>query len=61
MSLSRDWLKTAAASIRDTLGLSPTAIPTLQVVDDTFTKYRDTMESRIAPVYGIRITRALGS
>ncbi len=27
----------------DTLSLSPTAIPTLQVVDDTFDKYRDVM------------------
>jgi hypothetical protein len=26
-----------------TLSLSPNAIPTLQVVDDTFTKYRDVM------------------
>jgi hypothetical protein len=32
----------------DTLGLSPTAIPTLQVVDDTFTKYRETMAAIIA-------------
>jgi len=32
---------------QDTLGLSPTAIPTLQVVDDTFTKYRDTMAAII--------------
>lgn len=32
----------------ETLGLSPTAIPTLQVVDDTFTKYRDTMAAVIA-------------
>ena len=32
----------------DTLGLSPTAIPTLQVVDDTFTRYRDTMARIIA-------------
>jgi hypothetical protein len=32
----------------DTLGLSQTAIPTLQVVDDTFTKYRDTMAAIIA-------------
>ncbi len=31
-----------------TLGLSPNAIPTLQVVDDTFTKYRDTMSAIIA-------------
>ncbi|HKW10865.1 MAG TPA: hypothetical protein VJO33_10850 [Gemmatimonadaceae bacterium] len=31
-----------------TLGLSPAAIPTLQVVDDTFTKYRDTMAAIIA-------------
>jgi hypothetical protein len=27
--------------------LSPTAIPTLQVVDDTFTRYRDTMATVI--------------
>lgn len=27
----------------ETLGLNPNAIPTLQVVDDTFTKHRDTM------------------
>jgi len=33
---------------QETLGLSPTAIPTLQVVDDTFTKYRDTMAAIIA-------------
>ncbi len=32
----------------ETLGLSPNAIPTLQVVDDTFTKYRDTMRAIIA-------------
>ena len=32
----------------ETLGLSDTAIPTLQVVDDTFTKYRDTMTAIIA-------------
>jgi hypothetical protein len=32
----------------DTLGLNPFAIPTLQVVDDTFTKYRDTMAAIIA-------------
>jgi hypothetical protein len=32
---------------QETLGLSPTAIPTLQVVDDTFTKYRDTMAAII--------------
>jgi hypothetical protein len=32
----------------ETLGLSPTAIPTLQVVDDTFTRYRDTMAAIIA-------------
>ena len=32
----------------ETLGLSPAAIPTLQVVDDTFTKYRDTMAAVIA-------------
>jgi hypothetical protein len=32
---------------QDTLGLSTTAIPTLQVVDDTFTKYRDTMAAII--------------
>jgi len=31
----------------ETLGLSPNAIPTLQVVDDTFTKYRDTMAAII--------------
>ena len=33
---------------QETFGLSPTAIPTLQVVDDTFTKYRDTMDAIIA-------------
>jgi hypothetical protein len=33
---------------QETLGLSPNAIPTLQVVDDTFTKYRDTMSAIIA-------------
>jgi hypothetical protein len=32
----------------ETLGLSPFPIPTLQVVDDTFTKYRDTMAAIIA-------------
>ena len=32
----------------ETLGLSPNAIPTLQVVDDTFTKYRDVMTAIIA-------------
>jgi hypothetical protein len=32
----------------ETLGLSPAAIPTLQVVDDTFTKYRDVMAAIIA-------------
>jgi len=32
----------------ETLGLSPNAIPTLQVVDDTFTKHRDTMSEIIA-------------
>jgi hypothetical protein len=32
----------------ETLGLSPSAIPTLQVVDDTFTKHRDTMAAVIA-------------
>jgi hypothetical protein len=32
----------------ETLGLSPNAIPTLQVVDDTFTMYRDTMAAIIA-------------
>jgi hypothetical protein len=30
------------------LGLSPTSIPTLQVVDDTFTKHRETMAAIIA-------------
>ena len=32
----------------ETLGLSPGAIPTLQIVDDTFTKYRDVMAATIA-------------
>ena len=32
----------------DTLGLGPNTIPTLQVVDDTFTKHRDTMSAIIA-------------
>jgi hypothetical protein len=32
----------------ETLGLSPTGIPTLQVVDDTFTTHRDTMAAVIA-------------
>jgi hypothetical protein len=32
----------------ETLGLYPTTIPTLQVVDDTFTKHRDTMAAIIA-------------
>lgn len=31
----------------DTLGLNPNAIPTLQVVDDTFAKYRDVMAAVI--------------
>jgi len=31
----------------ETLGLYPTTIPTLQVVDDTFTKYRDVMAAII--------------
>ena len=33
---------------QETLGLNPSAIPTLQVVDDTFTKHRDTMSAIIA-------------
>ena len=32
----------------ETLSLSPNAIPTLQVVDDTFTKYRDVMTAIIS-------------
>jgi hypothetical protein len=32
----------------ETLGLNPNAIPTLQIVDDTFTKHRDTMAAVIA-------------
>jgi hypothetical protein len=32
----------------ETLNLSPNAIPTLQVVDDTFTRHRDTMAAIIA-------------
>ncbi len=32
----------------ETLGLSPTAIPTLQIVDDTFTKHKDVMARVIA-------------
>ena len=32
----------------ETLGLNPNAIPTLQVVEDTFTKHRDTMAAIIA-------------
>ena len=32
----------------ETLGLSPTSIPTLQVVDDTFTAHRDVMSAVIA-------------
>lgn len=32
----------------ETLNLNPNAIPTLQVVDDTFTKHRDTMAAIIA-------------
>jgi hypothetical protein len=31
----------------DTLGLNPASIPTLQVVDDTFTRHRDTMTAII--------------
>jgi hypothetical protein len=31
----------------ETLGLSPTSIPTLQVVDDTFTAHRDVMAAVI--------------
>jgi hypothetical protein len=33
---------------QETLGLNPNAIPTLQVVEDTFTKHRDTMAAIIA-------------
>ena len=33
---------------RDTLGLSPAAIPTLQIVDDTFTRYREVVATIIA-------------
>jgi hypothetical protein len=33
---------------QETLNLNPNAIPTLQVVDDTFTKHRDTMAAIIA-------------
>jgi hypothetical protein len=32
----------------ETLGLSPTGIPTLQIVDDTFTRHKDTMAAVIA-------------
>jgi hypothetical protein len=32
----------------ETLSLSPNAIPTLQVVDDTFTRHRDVMAAIIA-------------
>jgi hypothetical protein len=32
----------------ETLGLNPNAIPTLQVVDDTFTQHRETMAAIIA-------------
>ena len=32
----------------ETLGLSPNAIPTLQVVDDTFAQHRDVMAAIIA-------------
>jgi len=32
----------------ETLGLGPTTIPTLQIVDDTFAKYRDVMTAVIA-------------
>jgi hypothetical protein len=32
----------------ETLGLSPGSIPTLQIVDDTFAKYRDVMTAVIA-------------
>jgi hypothetical protein len=32
----------------DTLNLNPNAIPTLQVVDDTFSRHRDTMAAIIA-------------
>ena len=32
----------------ETLSLSPNAIPTLQVVDDTFTQHRDVMAAIIA-------------
>ncbi len=38
----------SAASTNETLSLSPGAIPTLQVVDDTFSKYRDVMTAIIA-------------
>lgn len=33
---------------QETLGLNPTAIPTLQVVDDTFSRHRETMAAIIA-------------
>jgi hypothetical protein len=32
----------------ETLGIGQTSIPTLQVVDDTFVKHRDTMAAIIA-------------
>jgi hypothetical protein len=32
----------------ETLGLGPTSIPTLQVVDDTFAQHRDVMAAVIA-------------
>ena len=32
----------------ETLGLGPSSIPTLQIVDDTFTRHRDTMAAVIA-------------
>jgi hypothetical protein len=32
----------------ETLGLSPNAIPTLQVVEDTFTAHRDVMSAIVA-------------
>ena len=32
----------------ETLSLSPNAIPTLQVVDDTFTQHRDVMAAIIS-------------
>jgi hypothetical protein len=50
--LSSSTLAIAVSAIArfndETLGLSPSPIPTLQVADDTLIRYRDTMAAIIA-------------